>query len=140
MFVCQSLNQSVNMTHTNNGIIITGNGHSSHQFEFSLRLFDMREENVCHITTYPCTTRSEVSVRLNEHGIDTTIKTFHGLGRSCSCLRISSPLLFCYVASNMKLQLEQEEFKMNARYETVLMMPMTWLCKKKYKSHRFGGT
>jgi len=38
--VCQSLNQSVNMTHTNNGIIITSNGHSSHH---PFGLFDTRE-------------------------------------------------------------------------------------------------
>ena len=59
--MCHSLNQSVNMTHTNNGIIITSNGHSSHH---PFGLFDTRErerereENVCHITTYPCTRQS----------------------------------------------------------------------------------
>ena len=72
------------------------NGHflSDNLFSVSLRLRvrwedQKKKKNVCQIATYPCK-RASIRLRSSEHGIDTTIKTFQGLGRR----RISSSRKF----------------------------------------------
>jgi len=77
-------------------------------------------------------------VRLNEHGIDTTIKTFQGLGRSHRRNSRANEFLLFFSSFEVHIrnvQLLRQEFlfiflKDRRVMEPFLMMAMTWLCKR----------